>query len=267
MMIARECLNEETRKMSDLEAIEKRADAATPGPWHPYFTLHGDPFVVDDSGSGLAGQVCALSVAPDDYGRVTAEFIAHAREDVPALVAEVRGLREANERWKSGSERLRQQLRDVDTALDRFQRPLGVGRVQQITELREALRRWHAECDKVGIPRDDPEGFVRHHRNNAAFAAAVTADTDARIEERGQRDALLSALSALADPHTHYDGYVLQRRITQLIAEHSPASEPEHFTHDVECKFCGKPIAAGDAVGEAWHEACEGPASEQRNNQ
>jgi hypothetical protein len=49
----------------DLEAIQRRVDAAAPGPWR---------------------------TAPG-YDSPNDEFIAHAREDVPALIAEVRQLR------------------------------------------------------------------------------------------------------------------------------------------------------------------------------
>ncbi|MGN7133404.1 hypothetical protein ACTHQY_09035 [Rhodococcoides corynebacterioides] len=66
----------------DLDAIEARADAATVGPW----TLIGGGEYVTGAG---------LLVAPDDGGVSSddAEFIAHARTDVPVLVAEVRRLR------------------------------------------------------------------------------------------------------------------------------------------------------------------------------
>lgn len=75
----------------DLDAIEARANAATPGPWtvsrssdHP-----GERHI--DAGLG-AGVYVAMDVGADD-----AAFIANARTDIPALVARVREL-EAAER-------------------------------------------------------------------------------------------------------------------------------------------------------------------------
>jgi hypothetical protein len=67
--------------MIDLDAIEARANAASPGPWTR--TDSYDPEINVD--------VCNADgnlVGPDDE-----EFIASARTDVPALVAEVRALR------------------------------------------------------------------------------------------------------------------------------------------------------------------------------
>lgn len=69
--------------MLDLDAIEARANAATPGPWRVGATY--DPEInvdVTNADGNLVG--------PKDE-----DFIAAAREDVPALVAEVRRLRAA----------------------------------------------------------------------------------------------------------------------------------------------------------------------------
>ena len=74
----------------DLGPIEARLEAATPGPWH-----------VEQGGEIFAPFWLIGDVLRDRYGnnsisgddRATIEFIAHARQDVPALVAEVRRLR------------------------------------------------------------------------------------------------------------------------------------------------------------------------------
>ncbi len=90
--------------MLDLDAIEARAEAATPGPWTA--RLRDDMWEINDgSGSNFVSIVesCWL---PDDcdagqYGGIPdvddARFIAHARTDVPALVAELRAAREVVE--------------------------------------------------------------------------------------------------------------------------------------------------------------------------
>ena len=105
----------------DLDAIEARANNATPGPWEPKPHQHGavgcrclscneDPtgWYVDNSGTTFCDDVVAkLSAAgkTNDFGReldscdegpfltyADAEFITRARTDVPALVAEIRRL-------------------------------------------------------------------------------------------------------------------------------------------------------------------------------
>lgn len=93
----------------DLEAIEARANAATPGPWGSGPLITGDKgdYVVwygrDAEGQrryiGAAGGLWAPVCPPDAEIVFQAEianaaFIAAAREDVPALVAEVRRLRQ-----------------------------------------------------------------------------------------------------------------------------------------------------------------------------
>ena len=79
--------------MSDLEAIKARSEAASPGPWEgqAYRVYMGDRVMGD--------RIVAACWRP--WGPVTGdasieadvEFIAHARTDVPALVAEVERLR------------------------------------------------------------------------------------------------------------------------------------------------------------------------------
>ena len=83
--------------MIDLDAIEARANAATPGPWAVY--EKPDPWgywavqdadgkdVFDDGSAGAEyGQTCSIA---------DRDFLVAARTDVPALIAEVRRLREA----------------------------------------------------------------------------------------------------------------------------------------------------------------------------
>lgn len=69
-----------------LDAIEARANAATPGPWtpshHPNDPYHWAVFDTDTRALTANRGGC-----PDD-----AEFIAAARTDIPVLVAEIRRL-------------------------------------------------------------------------------------------------------------------------------------------------------------------------------
>ena len=71
-----------------IEEIKARAEAATPGPWlvHPHESAEGQ-LVVDEHYDNVAE--CYV---PED-----ATFIAHAREDIPYLLAEVERLRAALE--------------------------------------------------------------------------------------------------------------------------------------------------------------------------
>jgi hypothetical protein len=63
-----------------LKAIEVRAEAACPGPWTIEETKHGELEV-------FAGIYHVATVAEDEV-----EFVAHVREDVPILIAEIRRL-------------------------------------------------------------------------------------------------------------------------------------------------------------------------------
>jgi hypothetical protein len=78
--------------MLDLDAIEARAEAATPGPWRQTTSKRGYRDVLqtpDSYGDRMIAKGCP---------NADADFIAAARTDIPALVAELRAAREAKER-------------------------------------------------------------------------------------------------------------------------------------------------------------------------
>ena len=89
--------------MIDLDAIEARCTAATPGPWQQCGAARGgctcgmvwsEPadFVVAQGEKGeRAGVFCGFDV-DDETISANMRFVAHARSDVPALLAEVRRL-------------------------------------------------------------------------------------------------------------------------------------------------------------------------------
>lgn len=80
---------------AELDAMQARVDAATPGPW-----VLGDPYA-DEYTNGREVPIWladgALCASPDDgaagqHRPADADLIAHAREDIARLVAEVRRL-------------------------------------------------------------------------------------------------------------------------------------------------------------------------------
>ncbi len=83
----------------ELEAIKARCEAATPGPWEFY---EGGTYVMRlvEETNHLVTCVCDVLLDPEVRGKrprgtssANGAFIAHARTDVPALVAEVERLR------------------------------------------------------------------------------------------------------------------------------------------------------------------------------
>lgn len=68
---------------AEIEAIRKRAQAATEGPWQLADTYDG-AWILDSDDDIISGTVSRI---------VDAEFIAHARTDIPKLLAEIERLR------------------------------------------------------------------------------------------------------------------------------------------------------------------------------
>jgi hypothetical protein len=93
--------------MLDLDAIEARAEAATPGPWRQTTSKRGYRDVLqtpDSYGDRMIAKIDqeAFIVSRRDARMLRcpnadADFIAHARIDIPALVAELRAAREVVE--------------------------------------------------------------------------------------------------------------------------------------------------------------------------
>lgn len=80
-----------------LREIEERANAATEGPWLDYDNVHGAHIVrTTDAHGGLNVAAVDLAHAVESFHERNANtaFIAHAREDIPWLLAEVAALQE-----------------------------------------------------------------------------------------------------------------------------------------------------------------------------
>jgi hypothetical protein len=85
---------------NDLDEIEQRATAATPGPWEAFIeerhAIGGDSFIrtggLDDNQPDMYVSqyhgATSVKVPAADL-----DFIANARQDIPRLVAEIRRLR------------------------------------------------------------------------------------------------------------------------------------------------------------------------------
>lgn len=118
------------------EAIRARADAATPGPWQVYDAHDGD-------GSAPLWAVANTAYFADDgdadpfqapvhYGcREDAEFIAHARDDVPALLellaergATIAQLRESNAHLIKNAETLADEIVHASATIAQLEKRL-----------------------------------------------------------------------------------------------------------------------------------------------
>jgi hypothetical protein len=89
--------------MLDLDPIKDRLSAATPGTWHPvefpaakYVGVTAEHW----DGCDMGYHVCSTEDCDPEDAVPNATFIAHAKADVEALVAEVERLRAAVERHR-----------------------------------------------------------------------------------------------------------------------------------------------------------------------
>ena len=87
----------------DLAAIRQRVEKATDGPWNTGFDYEkNDPIVL---APGYIEHTIDYTLT--EHGKADAEFIAHAREDIPALLDEI-------DRLNATIQRVREIARQMD---------------------------------------------------------------------------------------------------------------------------------------------------------
>ena len=100
----------------NLDEIEARANAATPGPWRDRHQVCSEVW-----GQAPDSQTCSMQIARVGHAQFdvfNAAFIAAARADVPALIARVRELEAECAKWKAGVEEFRR--RNTDLMMELF---------------------------------------------------------------------------------------------------------------------------------------------------
>lgn len=97
----------------NLDEIKRRCEKATPGPWHD---RAGNRIVCQYPETGELDSIPAT--VADSH------FIAHARTDIPALVAEVERLRKENERLRASQEAHNKELADQEREFQREAREI-----------------------------------------------------------------------------------------------------------------------------------------------
>lgn len=89
----------------DLNAIESSANSATAGPWHPFISLQTATFSVrhkhNEHPDIVGWQGFDDSDRKPQEHMYNAQFIAHARQDVPKLIACIRLLKEEIIRYRT----------------------------------------------------------------------------------------------------------------------------------------------------------------------
>jgi hypothetical protein len=161
-----------------LDEIEARANAATPGPWE----VLNKWWVIPHGKSEWDGEICGNVYQDGD-----SDFIAAARSDVPALVAEVRRLREYVDAFSAENEFQSVRLR---YALKGIARADGTG--IDAAEFVRTLQQMAADAYQDGIAAD-------YSRRVALGGSAMRDYLDAKISagKMGERLMFPRALSEM----------------------------------------------------------------------
>lgn len=124
-----------------LREIQKRCDAATPGPWR-FWSRDITPLRITDR----SGRIDALLDAGEDARGFNREedaaFVASARQDIPSLLAEIKILKGNLSAMEAHKSCLLQRLRDAEGALEAEAR-----KVERLGQELDVLRAAYANCN------------------------------------------------------------------------------------------------------------------------
>lgn len=116
--------NDRPIDMHELDQIEGRAMAATSGPWQVLTEQGVDAAWVNAANSLDDLPIMLLDYRSENENRANAEFVAHARQDVPRLIAALRQTQErihdlitANNREVEQRIEIKRQLEDLQERL------------------------------------------------------------------------------------------------------------------------------------------------------
>jgi len=175
----------------DLDAIEARAAAATPGPWDDLRVgWSGDPGVPRSYEAQLCNRdgtaVVILTHDGSTEAHANAAFVAHSRSDVPSLVAHVRRL---------------------EALLDRIGDALGQHPGESWDDLPAMVR-------EVVVERDVLRRAAEHVCDAVLTAAAAEREACAAVCERMARELETVPMGAIRDAVARRDLAVAEMRRT-----------------------------------------------------
>jgi hypothetical protein len=228
-----------------LDEIDARHKAATPGPWGVYEFGGGTAIDIaadlQDTGCGYRArrEICRLEDEPldndpthrewtaeEDWAQVQADsvFVAHAREDVPALIAEVRRLRDRVAELEGPAVHARAALAALCYDLE-DPGSNALGALYLITKATTGIE----------APRDD--------------AAQALARHDAQVMRRCAefvRDTYQGEWADDAAATLERDADITERGCPGFEKEYQGVSDAKRRL--ANCKHCGKPRAVHAAV-------------------
>lgn len=159
----------------DLDAIEARANAATPGPWERY-AEYGAQFYANTTGEYLRG-IGDFSFGEGEQADADEAFVRHAREDIDTLLAEVRRFRAQQDVLASLAERWQQMADHGDAAIGHFDGPAAAILSAEVGERGRTYRKAADDVREVLRTGRIPHDLMTDAELAAAAVPAVPATT------------------------------------------------------------------------------------------
>lgn len=91
----------------ELDEMRARCDAATPGPWHTYQEELSKAAGIENN---YAGHICGGCEYEGYFAGPDADFVAHARTDLPRCIKEIQALKAVQDALTETCDRYAQEI-------------------------------------------------------------------------------------------------------------------------------------------------------------
>ena len=182
----------------ELAAIRARAEAATPGPWDG---VPGRCILPDDWNHRYTAHQVIEGCIYNPNAENDHAFIAHAREDIPALVAEVERLQAELAAARARIAALENQLDELGEGAYRAAAERDNHYVPQLHEWKDRAERAEAELARVRPVVEAAEAFVRATRGLFGGTVDVFSPDVAKRTWERVHEALVALDAAREEAH------------------------------------------------------------------
>ena len=137
--------------MLNIEEIKEREQVATQGPWKVEPIAHRGVIAVKE-GAAWIDWICSMQMSNRPNCANDTDFIAHAREDIPVLLAEVERLQEENVALRDTIDKMMAQNKRIISS--------NAAKDQQIVTLKRALELIVASLRENNFNCPDADYFI-----------------------------------------------------------------------------------------------------------
>lgn len=225
----------DTKQDADLVAVRARADKASPGPWSREKPPYKDGWPLGSVIGGTVGrQTIYTHATGGTFPANDAAFIAHAREDIPALL-------DALERLMAENERLRGEYDDLRAESPKG-RPVGEINRELVAELRDLAKSFREKAAVENPHGNNADAEICEDAADALERLSTAAESGVTPDIEVIHDAAVEFVNGRINPILRSDVFAAfhagamayRRALAPLLARLEALEKMEQRAKEVE---------------------------------